>query len=105
KGRISLKRIITQLLERAPKNNRWLFKMGLPPWSGSLEEFNTHYKFLGPNIHVYDIYFDIYKIHTNGKLNLQIHVEKNKSLSKYFINNRMHDFLLYYLGDQLFFKK
>jgi|TARA_R110000823_G_scaffold116844_3_gene240045 hypothetical protein len=106
KGRLGLKRIITELLERAPENEYWLFKMGLSPWSGEFHDFNKHYKFFGPDIHVYDIYFDIYKTYpSTGKSNLHIHVEKNKPLPKYFINDSMRVFLLYYLGDQLFFKK
>ncbi|OAD90757.1 hypothetical protein A7A78_14175 [Aequorivita soesokkakensis] len=105
KGRLSLKVIITEILKRAPENEYWVFKMGLPPWNGTLEEFCSHYQFLGPDIYIYDIYFDIYKIHSNGKVNLHIHVEKNKPLPKYFINDSMRIFLLYYLGDRLFFKK
>lgn len=105
KGRISLKIIIAEILKRAPQSQDWTFKMGLPPWKGSLEVFCKHYQFLGPDIYVFDIYFDICKIHSNGKVNLQIHVEKNKPLSKDFTNNSMQAFLLYYLGDQLFFKK
>src|SRR5690606_11211975 len=106
KGRLRLKVIITEILNRAPQNEDWVFKMGLPPWNGSLEEFCTHYQFLGPDIHIYDVYFDICKIHSySRKMNLQIYVEKNKSLSKNFQNNNMRVFLLYYLGDRLFFKK
>jgi len=105
KGRIGLKLIISEILKRAPQNEYWTFKLGLPPWSGTLEDFCSHYQFLGPNVHIYDIYFDIYKIHSNGKVNLHIHVEKNKPLPKYFINDSMRVFLLYYLGDRLFFKK
>lgn len=106
KGRLSLKIIITEILKSAPYNEHWTFKMGLPPWSRSLEEFCSHYQFLGPDVHIYEVYFDIYKIHpSNGKVNLHIHLEKNKPLPKYFINNAMRVFLLYYLGDRLFFKK
>lgn len=105
KGKLGLKIIITEILKRAPQNGYFTFKLGLPPWSGTLEHFCNHYKFLGPDVHIYDIYFDIYKIHSNGKVNLQIHVEKNKPLPKYLINDSMKSFLLYYLGDQLFFKK
>lgn len=105
KGRLRLKIIIAEILKRAPLSQDWTFKMGLPPWNGTLEEFCKHYQFLGPDIYVFEIYFDIYKIHSNGKVNLQIHVEKNKPLSKDFTNNSMQVFLLYYLGDQLFFKK
>lgn len=106
KGRLRLKVIITEILKKAPKNEDWVFKMGLPPWNGSLDDFCTHYKFLGPDICIYDIYFDIYKIHSySKKINLQIYVEKNKPLSKDFQNNKMRVFLLYYLGDRLFFKK
>jgi hypothetical protein len=105
KGRLSLKVIITEILKRVPQNEYWTFKLGLPPWRGTLEELCKHYQFLGPDVHVYDIYFDIYKIHSNGKVNLHIHVEKNKPLPKYFINERMRVLLLYYLGDSLFFKK
>lgn len=105
KGRLGLKLIITEIMKRAPQDEYWNFKMGLPPWSGAFDEFCKHYKFLGPDVQVYDIYFDIYKIHSNGKVNLHIHVEKNKPLPKYFINDSMRVFLLYYLGDRLFFKK
>ncbi|MEH6764670.1 MAG: hypothetical protein V7655_09245 [Aequorivita antarctica] len=105
KGRLSLKIIITEILKRAPQNEYWTFKLGLPPWSSTLEELCKHYQFLGSDIYIYDIYFDIYKIHSNGKVNLQIHMEKNKPLPKYFINERMRVLLLYYLGDSLFFKK
>ncbi len=105
KGRLSLKILISELLRKAPQNEYWTFKMGLPPWNGSLDDFNNHYKFFGPDVDVFDVYFDIYKIHSNGKVNLHIHVEKNKPLPKYFINERMRVLLLYYLGDQLFFKK
>ena len=105
KGRLSLKILISEILRKAPQNEFWTFKMGLPPWNGRLDDFNNHYKFFGPDVHVFDVYFDIYKIHSNGKVNLHIHVEKNKPLPKYIINDRMRVFLLYYLGDQLFFKK
>jgi hypothetical protein len=105
KGRLSLKIIISEILEKAPQNDQCTFKLGLPAWNGRLDDFNNHYKFFGLDVHVFDIYFDIYKIHSNGKVNLHIHVEKNKPLPKYFINERMRVLLLYYLGDQLFFKK
>ena len=105
KGRLRLKIIIAEILKRAPLSQDWTFKMRLPPWNGRLDDFNNHYKFFGPDVHVFDVYFDIYKIHSNGKVNLHIHVEKNKPLPKYIINDRMRVFLLYYLGDQLFFKK
>ncbi|MDN3725396.1 hypothetical protein QRD02_13490 [Aequorivita sp. SDUM287046] len=105
KGSLKLKIIITEILKMAPHDDYWTFKLGLPPWRGTLEEFSNHYQFFGPGVHVYDIHFDIYKIHSNGKVNLQIHLEKNKSLSKDFINNSMQVFLLFYFGDQLFFKK
>ena len=105
KGRLGLKLIITEILKRAPQDEYWTFKMGLPPWNGTLDDFCKHYQFLGPDIYVFDIYFDIYKIHSNGKVNLQIHVDKNKPLSRDFTNNSMQVLLLYYLGDQLFFKK
>src|SRR5690606_18859231 len=65
KGRLGLKLIISEILKRAPQNEYWIFKLGLPPWSGTLEDFCSHYQFLGPDVHIYDIYFDIYKIHSN----------------------------------------
>ena len=105
KGRLRLKILISEILRKGPQNEFWTFKMGLPPWNGRLDDFNNHYKFFGPDVHVFDVYFDIYKIHSNGKVNLHIHVEKNKPLSKDHTNNSMQVFLLYYLGDQLFFKK
>jgi hypothetical protein len=105
KGRLSLKIIISEILKKAPQNDHCTFKLGLPSWNAGLENLNNHYRFFGPDVHIFDVYFDVYKIYSNGKVNLHIHVEKNKPLPKYFINERMRVLLLYYLGDQLFFKK
>ncbi len=105
KGRLHLKKLISQILLFAPRQTDWEFQLGIEPWEGTLQNLCLKYRFLGLEVEIYQIYFALSKINkSSGRMNLVLYVEKNKTLQRYVLNNQMKLVLLFYLGDDVYHK-
>lgn len=103
KGRLKLKKIITQILVFAPHDSGWSFYNGIRPWEGNVVELCNQCHFLGRGTTIYEIYFDVKEIYKSShKMALVLYVEKNRSHPKYEINDAMKTLLLLYLGDDMY---
>ncbi len=105
KGRLQLKKLVTEILVTAPYDSGWSFHNGIMPWEGNLMELCNRHPFLGEDTVIYEVYFDIVEIYKSScKLALVVYVEKNRSHPKYIINDSMKTLLLMYFGDEMYYQ-
>ena len=105
RGKLSLKKLISEILRFAPFNSQWQFNIGIAPWDGSLAQLCLRYRFFGRDTEVYEVYFDIARIHkTTRKMDLVLYIEKNRRIPKYLVNENAKTLLIFYLGDTAYYK-
>lgn len=95
-----------QLILQAHILDNWLYQVGLPPYENKNIPFFSYFSFIKERVYEHQIYVHIHKIYkTSNKLHLHVYMNLNQTgVPKEEINPFAKEMLLYYLGEDMFYK-
>lgn len=104
KGKLQLQKQALQIIKNKPPRIIFKTQIGIPPFKGTIQEFDYYYNPLGTDVNIFQIYFSIRKIYkTTKKMHLYIYLQCTGKFEKYILNPVARTCLILYLGDETYF--
>lgn len=105
KGNPPLKIVVAEIIAIAPQLEAWQFHHGIIPFPHSVISLCFRRNFIDPETTIYQIYFSVHRFYKSSKkFHLCIYLQMNKSHPKAVLHEAMDNILLFYLGDDHYYR-
>lgn len=104
KGKLQLQKQALQIIKNKPPCIIFKTQIGIPPFKGTIQEFDDYYNPLGSDVNIFQIYFSVKRIYkTTKRMHLYIYLQCTGKFEKYILNPLARTCLILYLGDEAYF--